>query len=399
MPKKEEKGGRMNLSKLVQRAGTETAFEVLAKAKELERQGKKVIHFEIGEPDFNTPENVKKAGVKAINENFTHYSPTQGILELREAVADYISKTREIKITADEIIITPGGKDVIFSTALAVLNEGDEAIYPNPGYPIYESAIRLAGAKPVPMPLLEENDFAFDKEQFKRLVTPKTKLIIINSPGNPTGGILSLQDLETIAEVAIKNDVVVLSDEIYSRIVYDGKFHSLASVPGMKERTIILDGFSKTYAMTGWRLGYAVANKEMIEGLKKIAVNSFSCVATFVQLAGIEALKGPQDEPERMRKEYEARRNLIVRGLNEIPGISVRMPKGAFYAFPNIKKTGKKSKEIADYLLNEAGVATLSGTSFGEYGEGYIRFSYATSQENIKLGLEKVKEAFPKLMK
>lgn len=399
MAKKEEKGGRMNLSKLVQRAGTETAFEVLAKAKELERQGKKVIHFEIGEPDFNTPENVKKAGVKAINENFTHYSPTQGILELREAVADYISKTREIKITADEIIITPGGKDVIFSTALAVLNEGDEAIYPNPGYPIYESAIRLAGAKPVPMPLLEENDFAFDKEQFKRLVTPKTKLIIINSPGNPTGGILSLQDLETIAEVAIKNDVVVLSDEIYSRIVYDGKFHSLASVPGMKERTIILDGFSKTYAMTGWRLGYAVANKEMIEGLKKIAVNSFSCVATFVQLAGIEALKGPQDEPERMRKEYEARRNLIVRGLNEIPGISVRMPKGAFYAFPNIKKTGKKSKEIADYLLNEAGVATLSGTSFGEYGEGYIRFSYATSQENIKLGLEKVKEAFPKLMK
>jgi aspartate/methionine/tyrosine aminotransferase len=389
----------MNLSKLVQRAGTETAFEVLAKAKELERQGKKVIHFEIGEPDFNTPENVKKAGVKAIDENFTHYSPTQGILELREAVADYISKTREIKITADEIIITPGGKDVIFSTALAVLNEGDEAIYPNPGYPIYESAIRLAGAKPVPMPLLEENDFAFDKEQFKRLVTPKTKLIIINSPGNPTGGILSLQDLETIAEVAIKNDVVVLSDEIYSRIVYDGKFHSLASVPGMKERTIILDGFSKTYAMTGWRLGYAVANKEMIEGLKKIAVNSFSCVATFVQLAGIEALKGPQDEPERMRKEYEARRNLIVRGLNEIPGISVRMPKGAFYAFPNIKKTGKKSKEIADYLLNEAGVATLSGTSFGEYGEGYIRFSYATSQENIKLGLEKVKEAFPKLMK
>jgi aspartate aminotransferase len=399
MAKKEEKGGRMNLSKLVQRAGTETAFEVLAKAKELERQGKKVIHFEIGEPDFNTPENVKKAGVKAIDENFTHYSPTQGILELREAVADYISKTREIKITADEIIITPGGKDVIFSTALAVLNEGDEAIYPNPGYPIYESAIRLAGAKPVPMPLLEENDFAFDKEQFKRLVTPKTKLIIINSPGNPTGGILSLQDLETIAEVAIKNDVVVLSDEIYSRIVYDGKFHSLASVPGMKERTIILDGFSKTYAMTGWRLGYAVANKEMIEGLKKIAVNSFSCVATFVQLAGIEALKGPQDEPERMRKEYEARRNLIVRGLNEIPGISVRMPKGAFYAFPNIKKTGKKSKEIADYLLNEAGVATLSGTSFGEYGEGYIRFSYATSQENIKLGLEKVKEAFPKLMK
>jgi len=388
----------MNLSNLVQRAGTETAFEVLAKAKELERQGKKIIHFEIGEPDFNTPENVKKAGVNAINENYTHYSPTQGILGLRETVANYISKTREIKVSPDEVMITPGGKDVIFSTALAILNEGDEAIYPNPGYPIYESAIRLAGAKPVPMPLLEENDFAFDREQFKKLVTPKTKLIIINSPGNPTGGILSLQDLEIIAEVAIKNGIVVLSDEIYSRILYDGEFHSLASLPGMKERTVILDGFSKTYAMTGWRLGYAVANNEIIDGLKKIAVNSFSCVATFVQLAGIEALNGPQDEPERMRKEYEARRNLIVSGLNEIPGISVKMPKGAFYVFPNIKKTGNKSKEVAEYLLNEAGVATLSGTSFGEYGEGYIRFSYATSQENIKLGLEKVKEAFPKLM-
>lgn len=391
----------MNLSKLVQRAGTETAFEVLAKAKELERQGKKIIHFEIGEPDFNTPENVKKAGVNAINENYTHYSPTQGILGLRETVANYISKTREIKVSPDEVMITPGGKDVIFSTALAILNEGDEAIYPNPGYPIYESAIRLAGAKPVPMPLLEENDFAFDREQFKKLVTPKTKLIIINSPGNPTGGILSLQDLEIIAEVAIKNDIVVLSDEIYSRILYDGEFHSLASLPGMKERTVILDGFSKTYAMTGWRLGYAVANNEIIDGLKKIAVNSFSCVAAFVQLAGIEALNGPQDEPERMRKEYEARRNLIVSGLNEIPGISVKVPKGAFYVFPNIKKTkktGNKSKEVAEYLLNKAGVATLSGTSFGEYGEGYIRFSYATSQENIKLGLEKVKEAFPKLM-
>ena len=388
----------MNLSKLVQRAGTETAFEVLAKAKELERQGKKIIHFEIGEPDFNTPENVKKAGVNAINENYTHYSPTQGILGLRETVANYISKTREIKVSSDEVMITPGGKDVIFSTALAILNEGDEAIYPNPGYPIYESAIRLAGAKPVPMPLLEENDFAFDREQFKKLVTPKTKLIIINSPGNPTGGILSPQDLEIIAEVAIKNDIVVLSDEIYSRILYDGEFHSLASLPGMKERTVILDGFSKTYAMTGWRLGYAVANNEIIDGLKKIAVNSFSCVAAFVQLAGIEALNGPQDEPERMRKEYEARRNLIVSGLSEIPGISVKMPKGAFYVFPNIKKTGNKSKEVAEYLLNEAGVATLSGTSFGEYGEGYIRFSYATSQENIKLGLEKVKEAFPKLM-
>jgi aspartate/methionine/tyrosine aminotransferase len=387
----------MKISKMIQRAGTETAFEMLAKAKELERQGKSVVHFEIGEPDFNTPENIKEAGIKAIKENYTHYSPTQGILELREAVAEYISKTRDIKVTPDEVIITPGGKDVIFGTMLSLLDEGDEAIYPNPGYPIYESAIRLVGAKPVPMPLREENDFAFDRHEFEKLVTPKTRLIVINSPANPTGGILSYEDLEFIADIAKKNDIMILSDEIYSRIIYEGKFVSIASLPGMKERTIILDGFSKTYAMTGWRLGYAVANKEVIEALKRVAVNSFSCVATFVQMAGVEALRGPQDEPERMRKEYEERRNLIVKGLNEIPGFSVKMPKGAFYAFPNVKKLGKPSKELADYLLYEAGVCTLSGTAFGEYGEGYLRFSYATSKENIIEGLKRVKQAIEKI--
>jgi len=388
----------MKISKMVQRAGTETAFEMLAKAKELERQGKSVIHFEIGEPDFNTPENVKESGIKAIRENYTHYATTQGVLELREAVAEYISKTRDIKVTPDEVIITPGGKDVIFSTMLSLLDEGDEAVYPNPGYPIYESAIRLVGAKPVPMPLREENDFAFDRHEFEKLVTPKTRLIVINSPANPTGGILSYEDLEFIANIAKKNDIMILSDEIYSRIIYDGKFVSIASLPGMKERTVILDGFSKTYAMTGWRLGYAVANKEVIEALKRVAVNSFSCVATFVQMAGIEALHGPQDEPERMRKEYEERRNLIVKGLNEIPGFSVKMPKGAFYAFPNIKKLGKPSRELADYLLYEAGVCTLSGTAFGEYGEGYLRFSYATSKENIIEGLKRVKHAVEKIV-
>ena len=388
----------MKISKMVQRAGTETAFEMLAKAKELERQGKSVIHFEIGEPDFNTPENVKESGIKAIRENYTHYATTQGVLELREAVAEYISKTRDIKVTPDEVIITPGGKDVIFGTMLSLLDEGDEAIYPNPGYPIYESAIRLVGAKPVPMPLREENDFAFDRHEFEKLVTPKTRLIVINSPANPTGGILSYEDLEFIANIAKKNDIMILSDEIYSRIIYDGKFVSIASLPGMKERTVILDGFSKTYAMTGWRLGYAVANKEVIEALKRVAVNSFSCVATFVQIAGIEALRGPQDEPERMRKEYEERRNLIVKGLNEIPGFSVKMPKGAFYAFPNIKKLGKPSRELADYLLYEAGVCTLSGTAFGEYGEGYLRFSYATSKENIIEGLKRVKHAIEKIV-
>ncbi len=387
----------MKFSKLVQRAGTETAFAVLAKARELERQGKSIIHFEIGEPDFNTPENVKQAGIKAIQENFTHYSPAQGILELREAVAEYIRKTRGIDVSPEEVVITPGGKDVILFTASAILDEGDEAIYPNPGYPIYESAIKISGATPVPMPLLEKNGFAFDRKEFEKLITPKTKLIIINSPGNPTGGILSTEDLEFIADIAKKNDIVVMSDEIYSRIIYEGEFHSIASIPGMKERTVILDGFSKTYAMTGWRLGYAVANKELAKQFVKLATNSFSCVTTFVQMAGVEALRGPQDAVEEMRKKYEERRNLIINGLNEVPGFSVLMPKGAFYAFVNITGTGKTSKEISDYLLNEAGVATLPGTSFGKYGEGYIRFSYATSLDNIKEGLKRVKEAISKL--
>ncbi len=389
----------MKFSKLMQRAGTETAFTVLAKAREMERQGKSVVHFEIGEPDFNTPENIKQAGIKAIQDNFTHYSPAQGVLELREAVAEYISKTRNVPVDPAEVVITPGGKDVILFTTMALLDEGDEAIYPNPGYPIYESAIKIAGATPVPMPLLEENGFAFDREQFKKLITPKTKLIIINSPGNPTGGILSKEDLQFIADIAIKNDIMVLSDEIYSRIIYEGEFQSISSLPGMKERTIILDGFSKTYAMTGWRLGYAVTTKEIAEQFTKLATNSFSCVTTFVQMAGIEALKGPQDDVEMMRKKYEERRNLIINGLNKIPGFSVKMPKGAFYAFANITGTGMTSKEISDYLLNEAGVATLPGTSFGKYGEGFIRFSYATSLDNIREGLKRVEEAVSKIKK
>ncbi len=387
----------MKISQLAQRAGTETAFEVLVKAKALERQGKSIVHLEIGEPDFNTSENIKQAGIKAIQENFTHYSPSQGILELREAVAEHISSTRNIPVSPDEVVITPGGKDIIFFTALALLNPGDEAIHPNPGYPIYESAIKIAGATPVPMALLEENDFAFDKEQFKNLVTPKTRLIVVNSPGNPTGGILSPDDLQFIADIAIENDIMILSDEIYSRIIYDGAFYSIASVPGMKERTIILDGFSKTYAMTGWRLGYGVMNKDVAQTITKLVTNSDSCVATFVQMAGVEALHGPQDEAEKMRKIYEERRNIIIDGLNEIPGVSVKMPKGAFYALANIKSFGKTSKELADYLLYDGGVATLPGTSFGKYGEGYIRFSYATSKEIIKEGLKRVKEALAQL--
>ncbi len=387
----------MNISKLVQRAGTETAFETLAKAKALERQGKSIIHFEIGEPDFNTPENVKQAGIKAIQENYTHYTPSQGILELREAVAESISKTRNIDVSPDEVVITPGGKDIILFTALSLLENGDEAIYPNPSYPIYESAIKITGATPVPLQLLEENNFAFDRKEFEKLITPKTRLIIINSPGNPTGSILSQKDFEFIADIAKKNDIMVLSDEIYSQIIYDEEFHSIASIKGMKERTIILDGFSKTYAMTGWRLGYGVTNKELIKAITKIVTNSDSCVATFTQIAGIEALKGPQDEVEKMRKTYEERRNIIIKGLNEIPGVSCIMPKGAFYAFANIKSFGKTSKELSDYLLYNAGVATLPGTAFGKYGEGYIRLSYATSKENIREGLGRIKEALSKL--
>ena len=385
------------IAKRMSRIGTETAFEVLAKAKALEREGKEIVHLQIGEPDFDTPENIKEAGIKAIKENKTHYGPSAGLLEARDCFARYIAKTRNIPVTPEEVVVTPGGKPILFFSILACIDEGDEVLYPNPAYPIYESMINFVGAKAVPIPIKEEKGFVFDIKDLEERITPKTKMIILNSPANPTSGVISQGDLGEIAKIVVANDLLVLSDEIYSRIIYEGEHHSIASFPGMKERTIILDGHSKTYAMTGWRLGYGVMNKEIAEKVTKLMTNSNSCTATFTQIAGIEAIDGPQDAVDRMVAEFKGRRDTIVEGLNRIPKISCRKPLGAFYVFPNIKETGKKSQELADYLLNEAGVAVLSGTSFGEYGEGYIRLSYATSIENIKKGLEKIEAGIAKL--
>jgi aspartate/methionine/tyrosine aminotransferase len=378
--------------------GTETAFEVLARAKALERQGKNIIHLEIGEPDFDTPQNIKEAAVKALYAGYTHYVPAAGIPELREAIAEYISKTREIPVDPEEVVVTPGAKPIIFFTILACVNPGEEVLYPNPGFPIYESVIKFVGAKPVPIPLKEENDFRIDHEYVKEKITEKTKMIILNSPENPTGGVLTRDDLKLIADcIAERDDLIVLSDEIYSRIIYEGSHESIASLPGMKEKTVILDGFSKTYAMTGWRLGYGVMRKDLAEKITQLMINSNSCTCAFIQMAGIEALKGPQDSVDRMVAEFRKRREIIVEGLNRIKGVTCKKPKGAFYVFPNITGTGMRSKELSDYLLNEVGVAVLPGTSFGNYGEGYLRISFANSVENIKEALRRIEAALEKL--
>jgi aspartate/methionine/tyrosine aminotransferase len=357
------------------------------------------VHLEIGEPDFDTPKHIIEAACKALHSGYTHYTPSAGIPELRQAIAEEMSRTRGIPVQAENVVVTPGGKPIMFYTILALAEPGDEVIYPNPGFPIYESMINFTGAKPVPIPLREEYNFAFDIDEFKKLVTRKTKLIIINSPHNPTGGILDKETLEEIAKIAMERDIAVLSDEIYDRILYDGEFHSIASIPGMQERTIILNGFSKTYAMTGWRLGYGVMPKDLAVHITRLMTNSNSCTNAATQVAGIAALKGPQDDVDRMVAAFRERRDVIVKGLNEIPGVSCVLPPGAFYAFPNIKGTGMKSKALADYLLDEAGVACLSGTSFGAYGEGYLRLSYANSVPNIKKALERMAEAIAKLRK
>ena len=375
------------------RLGTETAFEVLARAKALEAQGRDIIHLEIGEPDFTTPSNIIEAAVQALRRGETHYTPSPGILPLREAIAEEVSRTRGIPVSPDEVVVTPGGKPIMFFSILALAEPGDEVIYPNPGFPIYESMINFVGATPVPVPLREEKDFRFDVQELLDKITPKTRLIIINSPQNPTGGVLSRSDLEAIAEAAQHHDFMILSDEIYIRILYEGEHVSIASFPGMKERTIILDGFSKTYAMTGWRLGYGVMPKALSPHISRLMTNSNSCTSTHTQYAGIEALKGPQDESYAMVAAFKERRDVIVAGLRQIPGFRCVEPKGAFYVFPNITGTGWKSKPLADYLLDKAGVATLSGTSFGEYGEGFIRISYANSVENLKRALQRIGEA------
>jgi len=378
--------------------GTETAFEVLAKAKALEKQGKDIVHLEIGEPDFDTPKNIKEAAVKALYSGYTHYTPSAGIPELREAIAEYISKTRNIEVDPEEVVVTPGAKPIMFFAIFACVNSGEEVLYPNPGFPIYESVINFVGAKPVPIPLLENNDFRLDPEYVKEKITKNTKMIILNSPENPTGGVLTREDLKVIADcISNRDDVIVLSDEIYSRILYEGEHESIASLPGMKEKTILLDGFSKTYAMTGWRLGYGVMRKDVAQKIAQLMTNSNSCTNAFVQVAGIEALRGPQDEVARMVTEFKKRREIIVSSLNNIKGITCKKPRGAFYVFPNISGTGMNCRQLSDYLLNEAGVAVLPGTAFGKYGEGYLRLSFATSVENINKALERISRAIEKL--
>lgn len=382
----------MRLAERMSRLGTETAFEILAKARQLEAKGKDIIHLEIGEPDFDTPRNIVDAGIKALNDGYTHYNPSAGVTQLRETVAKEISKTRKIEVNADQVVITPGAKPIMFFAILALVNPGDEVIYPNPGFPIYESMINFIGGKAVPIRLREENDFRLDTDELKKLVSDRTRLIVINSPQNPTGGVLTEADLRAIADIALERDIFVLSDEIYSRILYEGSHHSIASFPGMQERTIILDGFSKTYAMTGWRMGYGVMREDLAVLIAKLQTNSNSCTATFTQMAGIQALVGPQGDVDKMVAEFRKRRDVVVEGLNAIPRIRCRIPKGAFYVFPNVNQIGWEVRKLSDYLLNEAGVAVLFGTSFGKYGEGYIRISYANSVENLKEGLSRIEK-------
>jgi aspartate aminotransferase len=382
----------MRLAEKMSRIGTESAYEVLAKARELERQGKKVIHLEIGEPDFPTPAHVVDAGKRALDEGWTKYGPTPGFPEFREAIAAYVSRTRAIKVEADNICVVPGGKPTMFFSMVALLESGDEVIYPNPGFPIYESMIRFLGAAPVPIPLVESRGFSFDLDILRDRLSPKTKMVILNSPANPTGGIISKEDMRRLVDVLRDRDVVVLSDEIYSRIWYEAEPSSIASFEGMAEKTIILDGFSKTYSMTGWRLGYGVMPLWLADAVNKLTVNSNSCTASFTQRAGLAALKGPQDCVTVMVSEFRGRRDAIVKGLNEIPGFRCSVPAGAFYAFPNITGTGMSSKDVANFLLNEAGVACLSGSAFGQYGEGYLRFSYANSLENILEAIERIRK-------
>lgn len=387
----------MKLAERTTRLGTETAFEVLAKAKQLEAQGREIIHLEIGEPDFDTPKNICDAAITAIKEGWTHYGPANGQPELRKTIAEYVGRTRNLDVDPDEVVVTPGGKPIIFFPILALVNKGDEVIYPNPGFPIYESMVNFVGAKAVALPIREENDFRIDIDELKSKVTEKTKLLIINSPANPTGGVLTKDDLKAIADLVIENDLTVLSDEIYSRILYGKEHLSVTMFPGMKERTIILDGFSKTYSMTGWRAGYGVMGKTLAAMITKLMVNSNSCTNSFVQRACIEALKGPQNDVDKMVAEFQKRRDIIVDGLNDIKGISCKKPDGAFYVFPNVKETGMDSQKLANLLMEEAGVAVLSGTSFGAHGDGYLRLSYANSVENIQKALEKINNSISKL--
>ncbi len=382
----------MQLAKKIGLLGIESAFAVLVKARALETQGKSIIHLEIGEPDFPTPRNVVEAGKKALDEGWTKYGPTQGLPDLRKSIASYISRTRGISVDQDNVCVVPGGKPIMYFAIMALLEEGDEAIVPDPGFPIYESMVRYQGARVVPIKLQESRGFSLDVGELQSKLTDRTKLVILNTPHNPTGGIIPTDDIRELARILRDRDIMVLSDEIYSRILYDGEFSSIASMEGMLDKTIILDGFSKTYSMTGWRLGYGVMPKWLADAVVKLMVNSNSCTAGFTQRAGIEALEGPQDSVDKMVAEFRRRRDAIVKGLNTIPGFRCQVPQGAFYVFPNVEGTGISSKELADTLLNEAGVACLDGSAFGAAGDGYIRFSYANSLENITDAVERIRK-------
>jgi len=383
----------MKYAARMDRLGTETAFEVLAKAKRLEAEGKSIVHLEIGQPDFPTPAHVVEAGVKALRDGHTGYTPAPGLIEIREAIAEHVERSIGVKTHPDEVVVTPGGKPIMFYAFLAFVEAGDEVVYPNPGFPIYESMLDFVEAKRVPLPLVASNGFRVDPQTLERLITPRTRLLILNTPGNPTGGIVAPEDLPAIAAICRRfPDLIVLSDEIYSRILFGGRHASIAAQDGMRERTVILDGFSKTYAMTGWRLGYGVMPKDCAARFSRLMVNSNSCTANFVQRAGVAALRGPQDAVTAMVAEFRRRRDAIVDGLNAIPGFEVKRPEGAFYVFPKTSGTGLSSNDLANRLLYDAGVACLSGTCFGANGEGFLRFSFANSLENIEEALRRIRK-------
>jgi len=382
---------QLRLAERMSRLGTETAFEVLVRAKALEQKGRDVIHLEIGEPDFDTPPNIVEAAVNALHAGYTHYNPAAGLPELRQAIAAEIASTRGVDVSAGEVVVMPGGKPIIFFTMLALVDRGDEVIFPDPGFPIYQSMIEFVGGKAVPLPLREEREFRLDVDELRGRITPRTRLIIVNSPQNPTGGVLTSQDVRELAgAIAGRDDIMVLSDEIYNRLIFEGRHHSIISLPGFKERTILLDGFSKTYAMTGWRLGYGVMRADLAAKIGRLATNCHSCTATFSQMAAIEALKGGQSAVATMREAFRERRDYFIERVNQIKGFHCIPPHGAFYAFANITQTGWKSKDLADALLEETGVALLSGTAFGAHGEGYVRFSIANSIENIAKALDRI---------
>jgi len=385
------------LAERIGRLGTESAFDVLGKARALERQGRDIIHLEIGEPDFATPPHIVAAAKKALDDGYTHYGPTPGLPELREAIARHVSETRGIPVQPDQVVVTPGAKPIMFFSILALVNPGDEVILPDPGFPIYASVVRFAGGVPVPIPLMEQRAFGFDLDEFERRAGRQTKLIILNSPQNPTGGVLSPTDLRRIAAVAQRHRIPILSDEVYRRFSYGESPHSIASLPGMADLTILLDGFSKAYAMTGWRLGYGVMPVPLAEAVSRLMVNSNSCTTSFTQIAGVAALEGEQRDSLAMVEAFRRRRDLVVTGLNAIPGVSCRTPAGAFYAFPNVTAFGRPAQVIADHLLQDAGVAVLAGTGFGQYGEGYLRLSYAASEARLSQALDRMVASLARL--